>query len=277
MMESMPARVDLENPKEAFRLDGSMEFVDMATNTVNPTRSERFTRALAARGFRFPAKWLNANPTARKQYDEGYLIIDADGTLFHVKQQAGRPYVARVVMPDSVQGRHAFILENTDRDYLGIVTDTADNLYFLMRDGYRLEPLPVGKVNASVDRMAMMGNMFNIVFRFSNAEGTRWRVIDRYTHRRLGSYDHVYDTPVQSIIGSYIFPFRLDFTSHTDSLAYPRLLDLSWHAMLLNLLLAAIIAATLRRRGNKPGAVAVASLATLAAGIFIFIPLLLIK
>lgn len=278
MMESMPVRVDLEDPKEVFRFTGEgVEFVDMETNELNPTRSERFTRALSDRGFRYPAVWLNANPTTRKSYDEGYLIIDSEGSLFHVKQQAGRPYVARVSMPDTVCARYAFILENTDRDYLGLVTDRNDYVYFLMRDGYRLDPLPVGKVSPESDRVAMMGNLFNIMFRFSDDSGTRWRAIDRDTHRLVGSYDFFYTAPVQSVIEDYLFPFRLDFTAYTDSFAAPRVSDISWHALWLNLLLAIVVAIVFRRRHRSAVCTVSAVAVTVLAGVFIFIPLIIEK
>ena len=89
MMESLPERVDLEDPKEAFRTtaDG-IEFIDIATNKVNANRSARFTKAMKARGFQFPGKEFSANVTSRKQYDEGYMMIDSEGKAFHVKQQA---------------------------------------------------------------------------------------------------------------------------------------------------------------------------------------------
>lgn len=89
MMESLPERVDLEDPKEAFRISADgIEFIDIATNKVNANRSARFTKAMKARGFQFPGKEFSANVTSRKQYDEGYMMIDSEGKAFHVKQQA---------------------------------------------------------------------------------------------------------------------------------------------------------------------------------------------
>ncbi len=275
MMESMPLRVDLEDPKETFTIDGEMVFIDMATNTVNRPRSDRFSKALGKAGISYPVKWLNANPTTRKQYDEGYLIIDADGKLFHVKQQAGRPYVASVKLPEGVTADLAFILEPTDRSYLGIVTDTDHNLYFLMREGYELERLDIGKVNMRKQRLAMLGNMFNITFRISDADTTRWRTVSRDDHRALASYDFAGNECLQSKISGYLFPFVLDFTTTNDMLAYPRINDISYKAIWLNLLLAISIACIYRRRHQSARSTVIASSATIFLGIFLFLPLLL--
>ena len=107
MMESMPVRVDLSDADQVFRFPagGGIEFVDMATNEVNSTRSARFTKAMERRGFKFPGRDFSANVTSRKAYDEGYLMIDDAARVFHVKQRAGRPYVAPVAMPEPAPRR----------------------------------------------------------------------------------------------------------------------------------------------------------------------------
>ena len=90
IMESMPARIDLEDPKEVFRFrDGQVEFIEMETNEVNPGRSRRFTEIFNDRGFVLPMKSYSANITSRKPYDEGYLMVDANGSLFHMKMKSG--------------------------------------------------------------------------------------------------------------------------------------------------------------------------------------------
>ena len=48
---------------------------------------------LVQKGFAFPACYASGNPTTRKDYDEGYLVLDANHKLFHLKCTKGRPYV----------------------------------------------------------------------------------------------------------------------------------------------------------------------------------------
>ncbi|MDE6859590.1 MAG: DUF4857 domain-containing protein [Duncaniella sp.] len=275
MMESMPARVDLEDPKEAFRLNGKVEFIDIATNTVNPKRSSRFTEVFKARGFSYPAKRLNANITTRKQYDEGYLIIDSEGSLYHVKMQAGRPYMVKVQQPEGMVAEYVFILENPDTRPLGLVTDSDNNLYVLEHEGYKLKQLPVGKVNPELNKLTVVKNLFNWVVKISSTTGSRWVAIDSSDYSQLGTFETSYQDSTEETIAGYIFPFELSFTSTMTSLAYPRIDFLSWHFILLNFALAVVIVAIKRCRSRKE--MGIAGVTTLIFGIFAFIPLIFIK
>ncbi|MDE6394565.1 MAG: DUF4857 domain-containing protein, partial [Duncaniella sp.] len=204
MMESMPARIDLEDPDEVFRLNGQVEFIDIRTNTVNPGRSRRFTDIFGQRGFEYPVKALHANVTTRKPYDEGYLMADNKGDIFHVKMQAGRPYMVRVNKPDSVIAEHLFILENVDTRPLGLVTDADHNLYVLEHEGYRLIPLPVGKVNPETDRISIVKNLFNWVVKIGTSDSSRWVALDSDDYSRLASYAVKYPETTAGIIAGYI-------------------------------------------------------------------------
>ena len=275
MMESMPARIDLEDPDEVFRLNGQVEFIDIRTNTVNPTRSRRFTDVFAQRGFEYPVKTLHANVTTRKPYDEGYLMIDNKGDIFHVKMQAGRPYMVRVNKPDSVIAEHVFILENVDTRPLGLVTDTNHNLYVLEHEGYRLIPLPVGKVDPETDRISVVKNIFNWVVKIGTPDASRWVALDSETYNHLASYTVSYPESAAAIVASYLFPFELSFTTVTDCLAYPRVDFFSWHFVWLDIVLALIILVLYRRHSRRE--TAIATVVTLACGIFAFIPFICLR
>lgn len=279
MMESMPVRVELSDPTEVFRFtpDGRMEFIDMATNSTVPSRSRRFTETLGQRGFAFPAVDLSANITSRKQYDEGYLMIDSEGKLFHVKQQAGRPYVAAISMPDGAIASKAFIVEEMNRAILGFVTDTDNNMYVIERDGYRTLPLPVGKVNPATETLLCMGNMFNLTFRFSADGSSRWRAVERTPegYRLLGEYDFAKPRTAAAEVADYIFPYTLAFISNSDSLAYPRFARFSIAAIYLNIVLALCLLFVNRKR-KDPWTYA-GAFATIFCGIYSFLPFLLMR
>lgn len=277
MMESMPERVELTDADQVFRFTdaGTMEFVDMASNSVNSSRSRRFTEALSRQGFVFPAADLSANVTSRKQYDEGYLMIDAEGKPFHVKQQAGRPYVARIPMPEGCKASKVMIMEENDRSLLGLIADTDSNLYAIAREGYTVLPLPVGKVNPASESILAMGNMFNTTFRFTGNGLTRWRAVERTPEgfRLIGAFDRTAPRTAAAEVADYIFPYTLAFISTSDSLAYPRIGRFSAKALWLNLVLALLLFGINRRRGVRcVGGPAL----TLALGIYGFIPFLLI-
>lgn len=277
MMESMPLRVDLSDPEEAFRFtaDG-IEFINIADNTVNTDRSRRFTEAMKSRGFKFPASDLSGNPSAKKPYDEGYLMIDAEGKLFHVKQQGGRPYVSLVTLPPHTVASKAFIWEESDQSLLGLVFDTGGTPHIIRREGHRAIPLVSenGNANPREESVMAIGNLFNIVLRFSGPETTRWRAFDAESLTPIGAIDFPKEKPKAAKVARYIFPYTLAFTSAYDSLAYPRIANISAKALPLNILLAlTLLVAGYRRRNAtmKWGA-----LFTVPLGIFSFIPLILL-
>lgn len=269
MMESMPKRYDLEDPTEAFSLeDGTVEFVEMAGNSVNQKRSQRFTKAFSEKGFAYPASHMSANITARKPYDDGYLMVDAEGALFHVKMRAGTPYVAKVDMP--VKAKFAFIQENVDKRVLGLVFDTDNNLYALERDGYKLKPMNI-IMNPEKNRMSVIANIFNIVVRSRDNAGVEWWAVDADTYEPLGHYRYDYPVSTAEKVSEWIFPFRLSFTDVDDSWAYPRFTDFSLKAFVLGAVLAAVAFIMGMRRRLGTSACAVTSVCTLIFGIYFFI------
>ena len=100
LLESMSGRVDLKMPDDVFRITSKgIDFIDMATNSINPEKSLLFTEAMRKKGFHFPATEIAGNPVVKKEYDEGYLLLDANRCLFHLKQVKGRPYVRAIALP----------------------------------------------------------------------------------------------------------------------------------------------------------------------------------
>ena len=81
LMESMSGRVDLKMPDDVFRITSKgIEFIDMASNSVKEDKSLQFTEAMTKKEFRFPATEIVGNPTVKKEYDEGYLLLDGRET-----------------------------------------------------------------------------------------------------------------------------------------------------------------------------------------------------
>ncbi len=277
MMESMPVRVELSDPKEGFRItDNGIEFIRISDNTVNSDRSRRFTEAMKSRGFRFPAKDLSANITSQKTYDEGYLMIDSEGKLFHIKQRGGRPYVAIIDMPEDVIASKAFIWEESDRSILGLMTDTENRPYVIRSDGHKAIPLPSenGKIDPRRESIMVMGSLFNLTVRYTGPDGSRWRAFDADSLRLIGSIDFPRVTSTVSKIAGYVFPYTLSMTSSYDSLAYPRIKNFSLKALPLGLLLALTLWIMAARRKDKT--MKIGALLTLPLGIFAFLPFLLL-
>lgn len=278
MMESMPERYDLEDPDEVFTLDGSVEFTDMRTNSVNAGRSRRFTDIFADRGFTYPVKAWSANITTRKPYDNGYLLVDDQGQLYHLKMQAGRPYMMNVALPADTKAAHVWVLENPETHYLGIVSTDDGRLFALEREGYLLAELPVGTVDPESEKISIVKNLFNWVVRVSGTEGSRFYAFESDSYRPLGEYGYEYPVTMAERVSRYLFPFVVTFTSTSDQWAHPRIINGSLSALYLNVVLALTVAAVaVRRRRLSPSAIALRSILTAVFGLYLFIPLMLIE
>lgn len=215
LLESKSGRVDLVMPDDVFRgTDSGIEFIQSKTNTIDERKSRMFTDMMLKKGFAFPIRYISGNPTARKEYDEGYLLLDSNGKLFHLKQTVGRPYVRHIELPGDVKAKYLFITEFKDRKTLGFITDEDNRLYVLNNGSYDLVKTGVERFNPETDALSIFGNLFD------------WTVCVK---RHDGSYYYALDAKDYSLIRSLSIPgeggsiFGLHFTSPSDKYVKPRL------------------------------------------------------
>ncbi len=277
IMESMPERIDLEDPDEVFTLNNKVEFIRISDGSVNENRSARFDRVFRDRGFNYPLRSSSANITTRKPRDEGYLLADDAGKVFHLKMQAGRPYMSAIALPQDERASEVFIMENGDPRELGFVAAESGALYLIEREEYKVTRLPIGEVYPRKEKLSIVRNIFNLVVKITDNEGVKWFALDSDDYSLLGSYSMKYEeTPAQHV-ASYLFPVRLSFTSLNDGYARPRFHDWSARALWLGLLLSLTIVFISIKRGESKRYTFWAGLLTLAGGIYLFIPLLLFR
>ncbi len=214
LLESMSGRVDLEMPDDVFRTtEEGIEFIDMESNTINEEKSKRFTDLMLRKGFKFPATRLSGNPTDRKEYDEGYVVLDADHKLFHLKMTKGRPYCRAIEFPEGVTLKHLFITEFSSRRMLALVVDTDNSVWVVKRPSYEVVKTGIPSFNPETESMLIMGNMLDWTVGISDKQSDRYYAIDANDYTLLK--EHTYDTPDTSIKG-------LTFTSYNDEFVRPR-------------------------------------------------------
>lgn len=278
IMESMPARVDFEDPKEVFRMkdDGTVEFIRIADCSINDDRTKRFTKVFADRGFKFPMADFSANVTTKKPFDAGYLMIDAEGTVYNMLQQAGTPFLKKIVLPDSVKAEKVLVMENNDGKHLGFAV-TADGQTFAIGADYSARRLDIDKFDPKVDNMLVMGSIFNWIIRIANDNQISWQVIDPDNYSRIAEYTMPQTSSSIENIAAYIFPFTLTYDSIDDSYALPRIENFSAKALILNIVLAVVAAFVAVRRRWKPVAMAVMVVGIVVLGLYLFIPFLVLN
>ena len=270
----MSGRVDLEMPSDVFRITArGIEFVDMASNTVDTEKSRLFTEAMGKKGFSFPAVEISGNATTRKEYDNGYLLIDNAGKVFRLMMVKGRPFVRETGIDPALGMRHAFVTEFRNKRYFGFLTDEKHNLYALDKD-YNLVELPVEHFDPETESLMIIANMFNWTIRIDGDNEVRWYGIDSDDHSLIRDRQLEFTPSTAQNMAEYIFPFSLSFTSYNDKYAYPRLEDISYKALILNVVLAGVLV-VIRRRKNK--SMILPALVTIVTGLYGFIAYLLLK
>lgn len=214
LLESMSGRVELEMPDDVFRInEKGIEFIDMESNTVNEEKSRKFTEMMLRKGFKFPAKRLSGNPTDRKEYDEGYVILDAGNKLFHLKMTKGRPYCRAIVLPEGMCAKHIFITEFSARNMLAFICDSQGGFWVVKRPSYEVVKTGIPYFNPEKESMLIMGNMLDWTVGISNKTSDTYYALDAGSYALIDSLS--FHTPDNSLPG-------LTFTSYNDEFVKPR-------------------------------------------------------
>ncbi len=215
LLESMSGRVDLELPDDVFRItDAGIEFIDMATNSIKEEKSAKFTEMMKSKGFNFPAYRIEGNPTDRKEYDEGYVILDANRHLFHLKQTKGRPYCRAIELPEKMTPEYLYITETPSRRMLAFVVDTEGGFWVIERPSYKLVRTELPPFNPACESMLIIGNLIDWTVGISDKESERYYALSADDYSLIDTL--TYHTPDRSFPG-------LVFTTSQDKFVKPRL------------------------------------------------------
>lgn len=251
LLESMSKRVDLEMPSDVFRFTESrIEFVDMERNAIDEAKSELYQSMLDAKGVVFPIRLVVGNPTTRKPYDNGYLLVDAEDKLYQLKQTVGRPYLREIPLPAGVVPKHLFVTEYPSRDLLAFLVDEADRFYAITLPDYRTVRAELPPARMREERMTIFGNPFFWTVVQTGADGSRYTALDA---RTLKEVKHLtFETKPTRSFTYYILPFRLSFTSGNHNYLKPTIDDFSPIGLGVWLLIAVIVCVvSLRRRRGR--------------------------
>ncbi len=232
LFEGMSGRVDLQMPGDVFRMSNRMEFVDMEENQVNEERSQRFTQALLDKGFHFPAGVIAGDQNVRKEYDEGYLMTDREGQMFHVKRLKDRPFVRNTEI-SGVKVKYIFPTTFRNRRFYGFVSDEDQNFYVLNAKTYELKPLPIPALNPEKETITIFGDPFYWTVQVLGEDGLKIYAIDANDYSLVATKVIPAEESQAAKIGKYIFPAELSFTVSTDQYVWPRFTDFSWWGTIL--------------------------------------------
>jgi hypothetical protein len=218
LLESQPGRTRLRFPEDAFRMTDRMEFINVDTNTVDKRLTEQFTGALKKAGFVFPARLVAGRVSILKSFDEGFFVVDANGSVYHVKRAKGQPVVIKTPIPSDLAVRNIKVTENKKREIYGTLLTEGGELYLITYDNYRLIKLPLENYNPNTMDFKLLINPLCRTAVYSDdhtiyavAMDTRYRPIAQYQRvmfsGRRTLTDRIYEA---------IFPFYIKTTDKTS-------------------------------------------------------------
>lgn len=224
MLESASGRVDLELPTDVFRLtENGVEFIDCETNSVNKAKSLSFTRELTIHNFTFPVKLIWGNGTTRKDYDNGFLLTDANDRLYQLKMVKGSPFVRE--LDHSLKWKQLFTLEPANRALIGMAVTDDNQLYAVRSDG-QLARIGIDEYDPQEMQITIVGDLFHWTITLYTATDTRYYAVDAKSFKQVTC--KIIPDPEQPLsqrIMRWILPIRLRFTSWKTQLIYPNIND----------------------------------------------------
>lgn len=254
LFESQSGRANLEMPEDYFRITWRMEFIDAETNKVKEEKSRMFSAILYKRGFKFPAKSINGIPTTRKSCDEGYLVIDAEDQLFHIKMIEGKPFIEKANLPDGIKFRYIKCVDFKDKRYYCYLFSTANELYVLTQYEYELVKLDAEDINPELNEIRIYGDLFNYNI-ISTGDGfVTSQVLDK-DFKKVDEYKETWlirNERTEGKVAQFLFPAQLKMTDSNSSFVrffFEANKSVRW--MALSLLLLVVHFVVLKKRGIK--------------------------
>lgn len=227
LFDSQSGRVDLQMPEDVFRLTNTgIEFITAQTNTINKDKSLMFTSVLRAHGFQFPANLVWGNPSARRPYDNGFLLTDSNGKLFNLRMAKGSPVVRNIPLPDDVRPIALFTTEYDNMRNIGFVVDDQYRVYVINRQTLQLQQIGIPEYNPWQMQILIMGNMHDWTIRLYTATDSRYYAINATDYSLIRELVIPDPEPVGwKKAEKYIMPVRLSLTSWQSPTIFPRIND----------------------------------------------------
>lgn len=220
LMESAPLRGKLTAAKEGFYSDGAgMHIIRLADNTENAAKSMAFTAAMRHAGFVFPIDKCSGNPDAKKDYDEGYMMTDATGVLYHVKQQRGQCNVRRIIMPRTAVIERVQMVENADRRIRAIVCSASQRMY-VVDSLYRAHDTGVS-YDATTEDMLVIGDICYMAIKVGTLTGERFYAVSTRDYRLRASMKRQYADTKPLV--NRIMPMQIMMSVYNSQYIMPRL------------------------------------------------------
>jgi len=271
LFESESGRAKLELPDDFFRINWRIEFIDAPSNRVLEEKSQLFSAALYQKGFVFPAQLIAGIPTTRKSCDEGYLLQDHAGELFHLKMIEGQPYVVKVDKPEGLHFKYISCVDFKDKYSYAYLFSDQNEIYVLTQDEYQLIRLSVENFDPGNCSLKIYGDLFNYHVVVEAEDHVFVQILDRQ-FKKTDEYSESWlkrSERTEGKVFTSIFPWQLSMTDNDSGFVrfYGQMSPgMTW--LILNLLLTGFYFIHSRKERRYKKAPLVDYLIVAVAGVF---------
>lgn len=276
LLESASGRVNLSPAEDLFVFRGAkILFIDAASQKLNLQKSALFQHVFEREKVAFPLQAVVGDGNARKEYEPGYLLLDAEGELFHMKLVHGKAFLVHIStkeLPAPIIG--ADLCGFTDRSKLAYIYTEDGALYLLKLPGYKMQRVDLPKIDYARDEWMAIGNLFYTTYRIGQGDRLQIVAVHTDTGERVDTYTETYSPSFAERLEAYLFPFSLRFLSQDSTLIYPRFHWGSPWALCVNIIFLAIFVA-MRRPSLRQRSTWLQSIIIALSGVYGFICLLL--
>jgi hypothetical protein len=235
LFESMSARVDIATPSDVFRITDKIEFIDIEKNTIDVDKSTKYNKVFSNTNFKFPAKRICGIPSSRKNYDEGYFVIDSNNALFHIKRVNEKPFIRNVCIDKNIKVDFFEAIDIPNRKYYGFLFDTKGQMYVLTTENYRLIKVGIPPITMNNTTISIMANMFYWNINVKSKDIKKTYAVDAKTKKYVDLL--ISDNTNRSeLFIKNIMPFTISFSSLYDGYVKFRLKTNLPMALMFNLL-----------------------------------------
>lgn len=273
LMESAP-ELELAWPKDFFRINERIEFIDAKTNRIEEAKSNTYTGVMKKAGFVFPATIVAGMPTVMKQWDDGWFLTDKEGSLFHLKMVKGEPYFVKISKPDNIKIKKMVCNSFQSREFYATLVSEDNRIYLLRSGDYKLMELPINDYNPDTQTLQMMGSLFYKTVVLNGEGAIKAYAIDR-KYNKAAEYYQTWpvkaDMPVGKVF-TWLFPFSIEMQPTNSHFVHFQLnANHTGRWIYLNLLLLALSFLIIKRQGRKLSSNILDLMIVAATGIFGFI------
>ncbi len=273
LMESVP-ETDLTWPKDFFRVNDRIEFINAKTNRIDEAKSVQYTGVMKSAGFVFPAGLVAGMPTNMKQWDDGWFLTDKAGDLYHLKLVKGQPYFVKITKPGGLRIRKIICNSFQSREFYATVITSDNKIYLLEQKDYKLVRLPVDDYDPSLQTLQLTGSLFNKTVQLGGEGSIKVYAIDR-ENNKIDEYYQSWPVKADMTVGtvfSFLFPFRVEMEPANSQFIHFEIVgNKNYKWVYLNLLLLGTFLVMMKVQGRKFSRNILDLLVVAVTGVFGFI------